>query len=195
MKIKDKKNISIITQTLAEHHKLFSKIDSKIIKEINTISKIILRSLFNKKKIMLIGNGGSAADCQHLATEFTIQFKKKRKAIPAIALTTDSSALTACGNDFSFNEIFSRQIEALGNSGDILIAISTSGNSKNIIAGLKIANKKRITTIGFLGKNGGKAKLYSKHSIIADSFKTSTIQEFHIFVGQLICEIVDEYFK
>lgn len=195
MNTRDKKNLNIIKETLSEHQRLFSKIDNHIINKINLISKVILNSLFKKKKIMFIGNGGSAADCQHLATEFTIQFSKKRTAIPAIALTTDTSALTACGNDFSFNEIFSRQVEAIGNSGDILIAISTSGESKNIIKALKIANKKKIITIGLLGKGGGKAKMITKYSIIADSFKTSTIQEFHIFVGQLICEIIDEYFK
>ena len=194
MKIVDQKNKAIIKQTLFEHQKLFSKIDKKIIDKINLISKVVIKSLLKKKKIILIGNGGSAADCQHIATEFTIQFKKKRSALPAIALTTDTSALTACGNDLGFDYIFSRQIEALGNSGDVLLAISTSGNSKNIIEALKVANKKKIITVGLLGKSGGRARKISKYNIVANSYKTSTVQEFHIFVGQLICEIVDNYF-
>lgn len=160
-------------------------------------NKLCLRSIKaikNKKKIIFFGNGGSASDSQHLATELTVRFKKNRKALPGLALTTDTSALTAIGNDFGFESIYSRQIEALGRPGDICIAITTSGNSKNLIQAIKIANKKRLITFCFSGNNGGKIKKFVKFPIIIPSKNTALIQVLEIFIGQIYCNIIEDYF-
>jgi D-sedoheptulose 7-phosphate isomerase len=138
-------------------------------------------------KIMFFGNGGSAADAQHLATELTIRFIQNRAPIAAIALTTDSSTLTAAGNDLGFDHIFSRQIEALGQRGDIALAISTSGNSPNITEALAAARKKGLKTIGFSGRDGGKMKDLCDVCIIVPSDVTARIQEMHILLGHMLC--------
>jgi D-sedoheptulose 7-phosphate isomerase len=148
----------------------------------------------NGKKIMFIGNGGSAADSQHLATEFMIRLSHDldRPAIGAIALTTDSSNLTAGGNDIGFENVFARNVEGLGQEGDALFCISTSGNSPNILKAVEIAKKKKILTIGLLGKNsGGKLKNECDISIVIPSENTQRIQEGHITVGHILCEIVE----
>ncbi len=162
------------------------KLNNKISKSIDVVSK----SLKNKKKIFFCGNGGSSADAQHLAAELLIRLRPKinRKSLPAISLALDSSTLTACGNDFKFDYIFSRPLESLGNKGDILVAISTSGNSKNIINALKTAKAKGLKTIGFLGNKGGKAKKYCDIDLIVPSNVTARIQECHIFLGHYILE-------
>ena len=149
--------------------------------------------LQNNGKIMLFGNGGSAADAQHLATELTVKFSKKRRALAAIALTTDTSALTAIGNDFGFDYIFSRQIEALGNPGDMVIAISTSGTSTNIIEGLKTASQKGICTTALGGKDGGEMIKYADPILIVPSQTVSRIQEMHITLGQMLCGAIEHY--
>jgi len=138
-------------------------------------------------KILFFGNGGSAADAQHLATELTIRFINDRDPIAALALTTDTSTLTAAGNDFGFDRIFSRQIDAIGHSGDIAIAISTSGNSANIIKALEMARSKNITTIGFSGRDGGKMRDLCDHILIVPSEVTARIQEMHILLGHMLC--------
>lgn len=142
-------------------------------------------------KIFFFGNGGSASDCQHLATELTVRYRKNRKAISAISLTTDTSALTAIGNDLGFEKIFSRQIEALGKKNDIFIAISTSGNSTNIIEALKFCKKRKFTTFAFLGNKGGKAKKYVNFPIIFPTASTSITQAMHISVGQVFCDYLE----
>jgi D-sedoheptulose 7-phosphate isomerase len=148
----------------------------------------------NNRKIMFFGNGGSASDAQHLATELTCKFKKKRKALPAIALTTDRSALTAIGNDYGFKNIFSRQIEAIGNSGDIAIAITTSGNSENLIRATKVAKRKKIITFCFSGNNGGKLKKFVEFPIILNSKETDILQVVEIAIGQIYCSILEDFF-
>ena len=153
-----------------------------------------IKAIKNKKKIIFFGNGGSASDAQHLATELTVRFNKNRKALPGLALTTDTSALTAIGNDFSFKYIFSRQIEALGQSGDICIGITTSGNSQNLIEAIKIANKKKLITFCFSGNNGGEIKKFVKFPIIIPSKNTALLQVVEIFLGQIYCNIVEDYF-
>lgn len=160
------------------------------------LCKYSIKSIKNNKKIIFFGNGGSAADAQHLATEFVVKYAKKRIALPAISLATDTSILTAVGNDFSFKNIFSRQIEAIGNKGDVAIAITTSGNSENLIQATKIANKKNITTFCFSGNNGGKLKKYTKYPILIPSNKASVTQVIEIMIGQIFCEIVEyEFYK
>ena len=148
---------------------------------------VCVASLRSGGKILLAGNGGSAADAQHLATELTIRYKKNRAAIAAIALTTDSSALTAAGNDLGFDQIFARQIEALGKPGDVAIGISTSGTSPNVIAALKQAKAGGLITAALGGKNGGDLAQCADHLLVVPSDTTARIQEMHILLGQMLC--------
>jgi D-sedoheptulose 7-phosphate isomerase len=143
-------------------------------------------------KLLLFGNGGSAADAQHLAAEFVGRFVRERAGLPAIALTTDSSILTAVGNDYGFDQIFARQVQALGRPGDVAIAISTSGNSPNIIEGVKAAKKGCLKTIGLSGKDGGLLAKEADVAISIASRSTARIQECHISVGHLLCELTEE---
>mgnify|MGYP001157015740 FL=1 len=151
----------------------------------------ITKTLRNGKKIILFGNGGSAADAQHIAAELIGRFKLKRNSLPAISLTTDSSTITSIANDFSFDEIFSRQCESLVSNGDIVIGISTSGNSKNVFNGLKVCKTIGATTIGLLGNNGGIIKNIVDIPITVESSSTSNIQEAHRVIYHTICEIVE----
>tara|TARA_Y100001960_G_scaffold299848_1_gene348394 strand:- start:1122 stop:1682 length:561 start_codon:yes stop_codon:yes gene_type:complete len=143
-------------------------------------------------KLLLIGNGGSAGDAQHIAAELVGRFKKERKAIPAIALTVDTSCLTAIGNDYGFDTIFERQIEALANKNDAVIGISTSGNSENIVRAIKKANSIGAYTIGLLGNDGGRLKEIVNLPIVIPSKDTARIQEVHITIGHIICEIIEK---
>ena len=147
-----------------------------------------------KKTIFWCGNGGSAADSQHLSAELVGRFKLNRKPLKSVALTTDTSAITAIANDYTFRKVFSRQLDGLGNEGDLIVIISTSGNSKNIIEVLKTAKKKKIKSIALLGNNGGQCKKYSDMSLIVPSTNTARIQECHILIGHIFCEIIDNYF-
>jgi D-sedoheptulose 7-phosphate isomerase len=154
----------------------------------------IIKNAFSKgNKVMFCGNGGSAADSQHLATELVIRLSHdiKRPAFGAIALTTDSSNLSAGGNDIGFENVFARSVEGLGREGDVLVAISTSGNSPNVIKAIVMAKSKKIVTIGFLGGTGGKIKNITDMNIVIPSNNTQRIQESHITVGHIICEIVE----
>src|SRR6266513_6411942 len=143
-------------------------------------------------KLLLFGNGGSAADAQHLAAEFVGRFVRERAGLPAIALTTDSSILTAVGNDYGFDQIFARQIQALGRPGDVVIAITTSGNSPNVIEGVKAAKRGNLKTIGLSGKDGGLLAKEADIAITIASTNTARIQECHIGVGHLLCELTEE---
>tara|TARA_B100000029_G_scaffold396452_1_gene394504 strand:- start:125 stop:685 length:561 start_codon:yes stop_codon:yes gene_type:complete len=165
---------------------------SKLNAQIEKSSKLIQKCFNNSGKVILFGNGGSAADAQHVAAEFIGRFQKKRSSLPAVALTTDSSIITSIGNDFSFENIFSRQCESLVNKGDVVIAISTSGNSKNILNGIKTAKKKGGKIIGLLGNKGGKMKENIDIPIIVDSNSTPRIQEVHRVILHIICELVEK---
>ena len=165
-------------------------------KQVNWFSDVIYYTIKKGGKVFLCGNGGSAADAQHLAAEFLIRLNPKinRPALPMISLALDTSSLTACGNDYSFDKIYSRNLEALGLKNDLLICISTSGNSKNIINVIKCANKKKIKILCLLGKGGGKVKKMikkNKYSIVITSNDTARIQECHIFLGHVILNIVE----
>lgn len=152
-----------------------------------------IRALFAQNgKIFFFGNGGSAADSQHIAAEFIGRFKKERRALPAIALTTDTSILTALGNDYSFDIIFARQIEGLAQRGDLAFGISTSGNSTNVIEGIKQAKKMGLKTISLTGCGGGKLAPLTDISIIVPSAETARIQESHLCIAHTICELVEE---
>lgn len=146
-------------------------------------------------KVLLCGNGGSAADAQHIAAELVGRFKKERKGLPAIALNVNTSVITAIANDFGYDLLFSRQIESLGNKGDILIIISTSGISANIIRAIETAKERGITTIGLLGKGGGKAKDLVIIPIVVPSDETDRIQEIHILIGHILCSQIDNKFS
>jgi len=182
-------NTTFLTN-LNEHMALFqqlSGLDTSISKAIDAC----VLSLQMGGKLMLCGNGGSAADSQHLAAEFTGRFIKDRPPIAAVALSTDTSALTCIGNDYSFNDIFSRQIQALGKAGDCLIAISTSGNSGNVLSAVAAAKSLGISTIGLLGRDGGKLKAQCDVSIVVPSQVTARIQEAHILIGHSLCGAVE----
>jgi len=148
---------------------------------------VAVESIHSGGKILLFGNGGSAADCQHIAAELTIRFIADRPAIAAIALTTDSSALTAGGNDLGFDEIFSRQLEALARPGDLALGISTSGNSENVIRGLKKARNLDVVAAGFGGKSGGFMAELADPYLVVPSQTTARIQEMHIILGHMLC--------
>lgn len=182
---------SMFLENLYQHRELFSRLDS-IDVPVARAAAIITESLRNGGKLLLCGNGGSAADCQHIAAEFTGRFIKDRAPISAISLTTDTSALTCIGNDYSFNEIFSRQVFAVGRPGDILLAITTSGNSGNVLTAIEAAHKLGIKSIGLLGRDGGKALHVCMHSIVVPSDVTARIQEAHILIGHTICGIVEK---
>ena len=148
----------------------------------------------NQKKVLFFGNGGSAADSQHLSAEFVGRYEKERRALPAIALTTDTSALTAIANDYGYEKVFSRQIEALGVAGDVAFGFSTSGNSKNVILAFEKAKECGLYTIGFTGRDGGQIRLAADLCIVVPSEKTSRIQESHGLLGHILCERIDELF-
>tara|TARA_Y100000389_G_C17391782_1_gene480279 strand:+ start:742 stop:1314 length:573 start_codon:yes stop_codon:yes gene_type:complete len=185
------KNNLLIKKNFEQHQLVLESLSNQI----DNIDKAIQnceKVLDSNKKFMFCGNGGSAADSQHLAAEFTGRFLSKVQPLPAVALTTDTSALTAIGNDFSFQEVFSRQVSAIGNKGDLLFAISTSGNSSNVIKAVDTAKEKGIFTIAFIGYDGGDLEKIADISIIVDSSFTARIQEMHILVGHIICEALDE---
>jgi len=156
------------------------------------IGQIITQTFKQKRKILLCGNGGSAADAQHIAAEFMVRFKRERRSLPAIALTTDTSVLTATANDYDYESIFERQIEGLGEKGDCLIAISTSGNSTNVLRAVEKAKKIGLVTIGFTGGGGGKLLRLADHIFCAASDKTPHIQEMHITALHAVSEIVED---
>jgi D-sedoheptulose 7-phosphate isomerase len=155
------------------------------------LTRACVQSLRNGGKLMLFGNGGSAADAQHLATELTVRYKQNRSAIAALALTTDTSALTAIGNDLGFEQVFARQIAALGRAGDVAIGISTSGKSSNVLAALRQAREMRLVTVGFTGKSGGDLAPLCDHLLAVPSETTARIQEMHILLGQMLCGAIE----
>ena len=158
---------------------------------ISRAGQAIATTLAQGGKVLLFGNGGSAADAQHIAAEFVGRFVRERKPLPAIALTTDTSALTAIGNDYGFEQIFARQVQALGQPGDVAVAMSTSGQSANVLAGVEAARERRITTIGLAGKDGGRLASAVDIPIVVASTSTARIQECHITIGHLFCELVE----
>jgi len=182
---------SIIREALSESIRTKERLIKEYVDKIIGISEKIAISIKNGNKLMLCGNGGSAADSQHIAAEFVNRFLIERRPLPAIALTTDSSILTSIGNDYSFEDIFSKQVRALGKSGDILIGISTSGSSRNVINAVKVAKEMEIYTVAFSGGEGGELSEVSDMSFNIRGKNTARIQETHIFLGHVICELVD----
>jgi D-sedoheptulose 7-phosphate isomerase len=169
--------------------------NDELIELVHETAHACIRSLEWGGKVILFGNGGSAADAQHIAAELVGRYLQNRRALAAIALTTNTSNLTAIGNDYSYEEVFSRQIEAIGNKGDIAIGISTSGNSKNVIRAVIAAKKRGITTVGMTGGNGGELRHETDLCICVPSEHTPRIQEAHILLGHTLCEIIEEHFS
>jgi len=177
-----------LTESAETKKKMFDACAGEILKAVD----VIINAFKGKKKVLICGNGGSAADAQHIATEFVIRMSiANRPALPAIALTTDTSMLTAGGNDIGFDNIFARQVEALGNNGDVLIAISTSGKSENVNRAIKEAKQHGMRVVGFLGKDGGTSKDLVDIPIIIPSNDTQRIQEGHITTAHIVCGIVE----
>lgn len=176
-------SISVKEQLLGSEQQLF---------ELAEIGRRVYKAVTSGKKVLICGNGGSAADAQHIAAEFVGRFVLERRGLAAIALTTDTSILTAVGNDYGFDTVFERQVEALGQEGDILIGITTSGNSANVLSAIKKANSMGLVTVGLLGGSGGEAAHICDYSIVIKSKVTARIQESHILCGHIICGMVDE---
>lgn len=186
---------SLISSALHTHLKVFQDTITAEELAIETIAKECISAIESGHKIILFGNGGSAADAQHIAAELVGTFGAKgRRALPAIALTTDTSALTSISNDFSYENVFLRQAEAFVNSGDIVIGISTSGNSANVINALAYAREAEAYVVGLSGNSGGKMNELADTNIVVQSSETPRIQEVHIFIGHMICDIIDRHF-
>ena len=183
----------LIVDSLVESSETKIAIQNQCMDDILSAVDLLVKAFKDGKKLLLCGNGGSAADCQHIATELMIRLSRdiKRPALPAIALTTDTSNLTAGGNDIGFENVFARSIEGLGNEGDVLLAISTSGNSPNIIKAVEMAKVKKLKAISFLGGTGGKLKDIVHLPIIVPSSNVQIIQEGHITIAHIICELVE----
>jgi len=175
----------------AEHHEVARRSEAALSAAFAGLVAACVASIRGGGKLMFFGNGGSAADAQHLATELTIRYKADRAAIAAIALTTDTSALTAAGNDLGFDKVFARQIEALGRPGDVAIAISTSGKSPNIVAALRQARAMKLVTAALGGKGGGDMTGLADHLLVVPSDTTARIQEMHIALGQMLCGAIE----
>ena len=185
---------SIILNEFKNHIAVSSKTMEAISGLIEIAANICINSLKNGNKILLIGNGGSAADAQHIAAEIIGRYKEDRKGLPAIALTTDTSVITSISNDFGYLSVFTRQVEALANKDDVLIAISTGGSSSNIISAIKLAKELDCKTIGFSGKDGGVFNDLCDVNLLVASQDTPRIQEMHILIGHILCQLIDNAF-
>ncbi|MEE3396801.1 MAG: D-sedoheptulose 7-phosphate isomerase [Succiniclasticum sp.] len=182
----------IIEQRLADHLEVLQKVmDSDLPEKLETCAKYVEKALAEGHKVLFCGNGGSAADSQHLAAEFVGRFQKERKGLPAIALTVDTSILTAVANDYGYDTVFARQVQALGEPGDVLVGISTSGNSKNVLLAIEEARAKGITCIGMTAEGGGKMAAACDICLAVPAKVTARAQEMHILMGHILCELVD----
>ena len=181
----------IIRNHISGHLKIIDNNFKDISRCIEIIAKEIKKTLKNNKTIFFVGNGGSAADCEHITGELVGRYKKNRKPYKALSLTTDTAVITCIANDFGYDKIFERQLQGLGQKGDLLIAFSTSGNSKNIINVLKMAKNLNIKSICLLGKTGGICKKVSDYNYIVPSKSTANIQEVHHLIGHIFCSLVD----
>lgn len=166
--------------------------DEKMLQNINEVVNVISKAFLSGNKVLFCGNGGSAADAQHLAAEFSGRFYKNRKALPSEALHCNTSYLTAVANDYSFDVIYSRLVDGIGLNGDVLVGLSTSGNSPNIVKAFETAREKNMVTIGFTGESGGAMKTLSDYIFTIPSKDTPRIQESHIMIGHIICQLVEE---
>ena len=180
-----------IANEFSSHLETIQAVIGQMEEDLAKASQIAVETLKKGNKVLLCGNGGSAADAQHIAAELTGRYKSERRGLPGIALTTDTSALTAIGNDYGYDRVFDRQVEALANTGDLLIGISTSGNSANILSALSLAKEIGCHTIGFSGRDGGKMNEVCDVNLVVPSNNTPRIQEIHILLGHTLCQIID----
>ncbi|PIF04285.1 MAG: phosphoheptose isomerase [Arcobacter sp.] len=187
--------VQTIKEEFLSHLETINNVIGSMEDDIEKASIIIVEALKNGNKVLLCGNGGSAADAQHIAAELTGRYKSQRRGLAGIALTTDTSALTAIGNDYGYDRVFDRQVEAIARKGDVVIGISTSGNSKNVVSALKLAQEFACKTIGFTGRDGGIMNDFCDINLIVPSDNTPRIQEMHILFGHIICQIIDNNFK
>jgi D-sedoheptulose 7-phosphate isomerase len=183
-----------IIEELKDHQQLVQKVIDSLAPNIEAACEMMVSTLKNGNKVLLAGNGGSAADAQHIAAELSGRFLKERRALPGIALTTDTSALTSIANDYGYEHVFSRQVEALASKGDLFIGISTSGNSQGIINAFDAAKNLQCKTLGLSGRNGGKMNELCDLNIIIPSEVTARIQEMHILIGHILCKAADDAF-
>ena len=183
--------MDLINSNFLEHQEVICKLLHNSQDNLKLIGSLMVDCLSKGGTIFWCGNGGSAADSQHLAAELVGRFKKSRRALRSIALCTDTSVLTCVANDFAFDQIFSRQVEALGRPGDLLVGISTSGNSPNILNAFEAASLHKLYTVGLFGNHGGRAATLVNHSIIVPSTSTARIQEAHILLGHCFCDLVE----
>jgi len=184
--------INEIRKQLQGHRALFDVLERDMAGAIAEMAGLISTALENGNKLLVMGNGGSAADSQHFVAEIVGRFKMERKALPAVALSTDTSILTAIGNDYGFEAIFSRQVEALAAPGDIVVGLSTSGNSPNVLKALNEARQRGCRTIGLLGKDGGSIKGACDLALVVPSTDTPRIQESHITIIHIVCDLVEK---
>ncbi len=187
--------LDAIKDELQSHLETINSIIGVLEEDIKDASQLCIDTLKNGNKILFCGNGGSAADAQHIAAELTGRYKTERKGLAGIALTTDTSALTAIGNDYGYERIFDRQVESLARKGDLLIGISTSGNSENVLRAFSVAKEMGCKTIGLSGKGGGEMNEYCDFNLVVPSDNTPRIQEMHILFGHIICQLIDNAFE
>lgn len=181
-----------VTRQLQDHQALFQRIEQELAAPITRLAERLIDTLKIGNKLLIMGNGGSAADAQHFAGEIVSRFRMERPGLPAIALSTDTSIITAIGNDYGFERIFSRQVEALAAPGDAVIGISTSGNSPNVLKALEVARAAGCSTIGLLGKDGGSIKALCDIALIIPSNDTPRVQEGHITVIHILCDLIEQ---
>lgn len=181
-----------VVRQLQDHVALFQKMEAELTSPITLLAERLIETLKIGNKLLIMGNGGSAADAQHFAGEIVSRFRMERPGLPAIALSTDTSIITAIGNDYGFERIFSRQVEALAAPGDAVIGISTSGNSPNVLKALEVARQAGCSTIGLLGKDGGSIKALCDIPLIIPSNDTPRVQEGHITVIHIVCDLIEQ---
>jgi D-sedoheptulose 7-phosphate isomerase len=183
--------MSMLLRNLQEHQQVMAGL-ATLAEPVEQAGRLVARSLGAGGKLLLCGNGGSAADCQHIAAELTGRFIKDRRPLAAISLTTDSSALTCIGNDYSYDDVFVRPLQALGRPGDVLLAISTSGNSGNVVKAVQAARELGVVSVGLLGRDGGKLGPLCDHALIVQGTETARIQEAHILIGHTLCNLIED---
>ena len=181
----------VVAASWQAHGALWKKMEA-LLPKVSAVGETMAEALKGGHKILICGNGGSAADAQHIAAELVGRFHRERRSLPAIALTTDTSILTSVGNDYAFEDIFSRQVEGLGEKGDVLLAISTSGNSGNVIKAAEQAKNQGLLVMGLAGKDGGKLAPLCDEAIVVPSDVTARIQEMHLLCYHILCQIIDE---
>jgi D-sedoheptulose 7-phosphate isomerase len=184
----------MIIEELKDHQNIIQKVIDMLVPDIEKACQVMTNTIQKGNKVLIAGNGGSAADAQHIAAELSGRFVKHRKALPGIALTTDTSALTAIANDYGYEYVFARQVEALAQHGDLFIGISTSGNSEVVLKAFDTAREMGCNTLGLSGRDGGKMNGLCDLNIIVPSNTTARIQEMHILIGHILCQAVDDLF-